>query len=162
MVSARRIYSTWLRLARAPVTASISPTRDLGPETVWSYDLGLKAETDNLEFEIFAFYMDYSDKITSVFTGETTADGRLIIRSENRNHVDIYGLETGLYWAVMNDLRLFTVINYTRGDEQDDLGASISRRSYPAAQRPVGPGVLLSTTTGGSNLTCCSPAGRTV
>ena len=93
---------------------------DLSPETVWSYDLGLKAENDSLEFEFFVFYLDYSDKITSVFTGETTGEGRLVVRSENRNQVEIYGLETGLYWAVADDVRLFAVMNYTHGEEQDD------------------------------------------
>lgn len=93
---------------------------DLGPETVWSYDLGLKVESDVLEFEVFAFYLDYSDKITSVFTGDTTEDGRFIVRSENRNQVEIYGLEAGLNWAVMDDFRLFAVFNYTHGEEEDD------------------------------------------
>ncbi len=41
--------------------------------------------------KLFAFYLDYSDKITSVYTGEVTDDGRDIIRSENRNKVEIYG-----------------------------------------------------------------------
>ena len=33
---------------------------DLEPESVWSYDLGIKTETENLELEIFAFYIHYS------------------------------------------------------------------------------------------------------
>ena len=93
---------------------------DLGSETVWSYDLGLKVENDVLEFEVFAFYLDYSDKITSVFTGDTTEDGRFIVRSENRNQVEIYGLEAGLNWAVMDDFHLFAIFNYTHGEEEDD------------------------------------------
>jgi outer membrane receptor protein involved in Fe transport len=104
---------------------------DLGPETVWSYDLGIKAESDSLEFEVFAFYLDYSDKITSVFTGDVTEDGRFVVRSENRNNVEIYGLESGLYWAVMEDLRLFAVVNYTHGKEQGD-----SELSFPADRIP--------------------------
>ena len=104
---------------------------DLGPETVWSYDLGIKAESGTLEFEVFAFYLDYSDKITSVFTGDTTPDGRFIVRSENRNNVEIYGLEAGLYWAVMEELRLIAVFNYTHGEEQDD-----SELSFPADRIP--------------------------
>ena len=93
----------------------------LDPETVWSYDIGIKAETENLELEVFAFYLDYSNKITSVYTGEVTADGRDIVRSENRNKVNIYGLEAATYWAIDDDVRVFAVINYTRGEEQDDL-----------------------------------------
>jgi outer membrane receptor protein involved in Fe transport len=103
---------------------------NLDPESVWSYDLGIKAEIDTLEFEAFAFYLDYADKITSVFTGDTTEDGRIIVRSENRNKVKIYGLETGAYWAVMEDLRLFAVANYTHGRENDD------DMSFPADRIP--------------------------
>ena len=93
---------------------------DLDPENVWSYDIGVKAETDTLEFEAFAFYMDYTDKITSVFTGETTEEGRFIVQSENRNSVKIYGLEAVVYWVMRDDLRLFAVANYTHGKESDD------------------------------------------
>ena len=111
---------------------------ELDPETVWSYDFGFKAETGTLELEVFAFYMDYSDKITSVFTGETTEDGRDIIRSENRNNVEIYGLETGFYWAVMEDLRTFAVINYTRGEEQADIGPAFPADRIPPLNGKVG------------------------
>ena len=111
---------------------------DLGPETVWSYDLGLKMENDSLEFEVFAFYLDYSDKITSVFTGETTETGRLIVRSENRNQVTLYGLESGLYWAAADDLRLFAVMNYTRGEEQDDTDLTFPADRIPPFNGKLG------------------------
>ena len=111
---------------------------DLGPETVWSYDLGIKAENDSLEFEIFAFYLDYSDKITSVFTGDITEDGRFVVRSENRNNVEIYGLEAGLNWAVKDDLRLFAVVNYTHGKEQDDNDLSFPADRIPPFNAQVG------------------------
>jgi len=111
---------------------------ELDPETVWSYDLGLKAETKNLEFEIFAFYLDYSNKITSAFTGETTGDGRDIVRSENRNKVEIYGLEAGVYWAVMDDMNTFAVVNYTRGEENGDLGLAFPADRIPPLNGKLG------------------------
>jgi outer membrane receptor protein involved in Fe transport len=104
---------------------------NLDAETVWSYDLGIKLETESLELEVFAFYLDYSDKITSVFTGEVTAGGRDIVRSENRNGVELYGLEAGIYWSATADLRAFAVINYTRGDEQND-----QHLTFPADRIP--------------------------
>jgi outer membrane receptor protein involved in Fe transport len=111
---------------------------DLDPETVWSYDLGFKTESDSLELEVFAFYLDYSDKITSVFTGETTADGRDIVRSENRNNVEIYGVEAGVYWAAMEDLRVFAVINYTRGEEKGDVGPAFPADRIPPLNGKLG------------------------
>lgn len=92
---------------------------ELGPETVWSYDLGIKTETGDLELEAFAFYMDYKDKITSVMTGETTIEGRNIVRSENLNSASLYGIEAGFFWTATENARVYAVINYTRGKEND-------------------------------------------
>lgn len=111
---------------------------DLGPETVWSYDLGIKVETGSIELEVFAFYLDYIDKITSVYTGDVTGDGRLVIRSENLNQVDIYGLEAGLNWAVTTDLRLFAIANYTYGEEQDDMGSGFPADRIPPLNGQLG------------------------
>ena len=111
---------------------------DLDPETVWSYDLGIKAESDSLELEVFAFYLDYSDKITSVFTGDTTEDGRFIVRSENRNHVEIYGLEAGLQWALTDEFRLFAVFNYTHGEESDESDTDFPADRIPPINGQVG------------------------
>lgn len=111
---------------------------NLGPETVWSYDLGIKTETKTAELELFAFYLDYSDKITSVLTGEVTGDGRDVIRSENRNKAKIYGLEAGVYWAAMEDLRLFAVFNYTRGEEQQDNEPTVPADRIPPLNGKLG------------------------
>lgn len=111
---------------------------DLDSETVWSYDLGFKTESNSLELEVFAFYLDYSDKITSVFTGETTGDGRFIVRSENRNHVEIYGLEAGLHWALTGNLRLFAVFNYTHGEESDELDTGFPADRIPPINGQLG------------------------
>jgi len=111
---------------------------DLDPETVWSYDLGFKTETDQLEMEVFAFYLDYSDKITSVFTGEKTPDGRDIVRSENRNKVKIYGIEAGAYWAATEDLRAYAVVNYTRGEEHADEGPGFPADRIPPVNGKLG------------------------
>lgn len=104
---------------------------DLQPETVWSYDFGFKLESETVEMEVFAFYLDYADKITSVFTGEVTADGRTIVRSENRNEVKVYGIEAGAYWDVVNDVSIFAVINYTHGNEK-----GVSGKLQPADRIP--------------------------
>jgi outer membrane receptor protein involved in Fe transport len=111
---------------------------DLGPETVWSYDLGIKVETGSIELEVFAFYLDYTDKITSVYTGDVTGDGRLVVRSENLNQVDIYGLEAGLNWAVTTDLRLFAIANYTYGEEQGDMGSGFPADRIPPLNGQLG------------------------
>ncbi len=112
--------------------------QDLGPESVWSYDLGFKTETGALELEVFAFYLDYSDKITSVLSGEITADGRDIVRSVNRNKVDIYGLEAGMYWAFSNDISAFAVLNLTRGEETNNSTTADPADRIPPVNGRVG------------------------
>ena len=88
--------------------------------------------------EVFAFYLDYSDKITTVFTGEVTEDGRDIVRSENRNKVEIYGIEAGFYWAVTDDIRTYAVVNYTRGEEKGDNGFSFPADRIPPLNGKLG------------------------
>jgi outer membrane receptor protein involved in Fe transport len=110
----------------------------LDPETVWSYDLGFKAETRGLEFEVFAFYLDYADKITSVYTGEVTEDGRDVVRSENRNEVTLYGLEAVVHWQMLDDMNLFAVANYTRGKERDTAGDSFPADRIPPLNGKLG------------------------
>jgi outer membrane receptor protein involved in Fe transport len=103
---------------------------NLGPETVISYDAGIKLEADETELELFAFRMDYADKITSVATGETTPGGRIVVRSENRSRAVIYGLETRLDWSPSARARAFMTLNYTHGKERD--GGQV----YPADRIP--------------------------
>jgi len=95
------------------------PNTDLKPESVWSYDLGIKLSTGRWQAEAFAWYSDYQDKISSRFTGEVTPQGRLVVRSDNLNSVELYGLETGLRFLASDSVELFAVVNYTHGEESD-------------------------------------------
>jgi len=96
------------------------PNTDLKPESVWSYDLGIKLSDGRWEAEAFAWYSDYQDKISSRFTGEVTPEGRLVVRSDNLNSVELYGLETGLRFLAADSVELYAVVNYTHGEETDD------------------------------------------
>jgi outer membrane receptor protein involved in Fe transport len=111
---------------------------DLQPETVWSYDLGFKVETDTLEMEIFGFYLDYSDKITSVFTGEVTPEGRFVVQSENLNEMQLYGIEFGIYGILTDNIEPFAVLNYTRGEEQEESGQMVPADRIPPFNGQVG------------------------
>jgi outer membrane receptor protein involved in Fe transport len=110
----------------------------LQAETVWSYDLGLKSRSANWQFEVFAFYLDYRDKITSVPTGATTPDGRTIVRGENRNQVTLYGLESGLRWTLNQSTELYGVVNYTRAEERDDAGNTAPGDRIPPLNGKLG------------------------
>jgi len=96
------------------------PNPDLKPESVWNYDLGIKGSTARWQFEVFGWYSDYQDKISSRFTGEFTPEGRLVVRSDNLNEVTLYGIESGLRFIAADELELYAVVNYTHGKESDD------------------------------------------
>ncbi|MFC1689929.1 TonB-dependent receptor plug domain-containing protein [Pseudomonadota bacterium] len=96
------------------------PNPNLKPESVWSYDVGIKASTDRWQAEAFAWYSDYQDKISSRFTGDVTPEGRLVVRSDNLNSVELYGVETGLRFLASDSLELYAVVNYTHGEESDE------------------------------------------
>jgi len=104
---------------------------ELGPETVWSYDLGIKTVSGAWALEGFLFHLDYRDRITSVATGERTPDGRVVVRSENRDTVRISGLETALSWTPSPALEGRLVVNFAYGDERDDTGRSVPADRIP-------------------------------
>ena len=91
----------------------------LGPETVWSYDLGIKHRSERLELEAYLFHMDYRDKITSVLTGGQTSSGRDIVRAENRNSVRINGIEAGFRIYPSDAWTIEGSLNWTRGTERE-------------------------------------------
>jgi len=95
------------------------PNTNLKPETVWSYDVGIKASTGRWQAEAFAWYSDYRDKISSRLTGEVTDQGRLVVTSDNLNKAKLYGVESGLRYLASADWELYAVVNYTRGEESD-------------------------------------------
>jgi outer membrane receptor protein involved in Fe transport len=113
------------------------PNADLKPESVWSYDLGLKAATGRWQAEAFVWYSDYQDKISSRFTGQVTPQGRFIVRSDNLNSVELYGLETGFRFIASDDLDLYAVINYTHGEETDE-GNTVPADRIPPLNGRIG------------------------
>lgn len=95
------------------------PNPDLKPESVWSYDLGVKISNERWQFETFGWYSDYRDKISSRFTGETTDEGRLVVTSDNLNQAKLYGIESGLRFYPAAEWEVYAVLNYTHGEESD-------------------------------------------
>ncbi len=114
------------------------PNSKLKPESVWSYDLGIKSGGSRWEAELFLFYSDYKDKINSRFTGDTTADGRFIVRSDNLNRVQLWGLESGLRYLITDDAEFYVVINYTQGEEKDSTDVTAPADRIPPLNGRIG------------------------
>jgi hemoglobin/transferrin/lactoferrin receptor protein len=95
------------------------PNPNLKPESVLSFDLGLKYSSERLTGELIAFRSRYRDKITSVLTGEVLPGGVLVVQNRNITQQDLWGIEAGArYRWDAPDLEVYATATYTRGDER--------------------------------------------
>ncbi len=97
------------------------PNSNLKPESVVSFDIGLKYGGERLSGELIAFRSRYEDKITSVLTGEVRPDGALVVQNRNITRQALWGVEAGArYRWDTPDVELYATATYTRGDERSD------------------------------------------
>ncbi len=97
------------------------PNPNLKPESVTSFDLGLKYGGERMSGELIAFRSRYRDKITSVLTGQVLPGGVLVVQNRNITQQDLWGLEAGArYRWESPDLEVYATATYTRGDERSD------------------------------------------
>lgn len=114
------------------------PNPDLDPESVWSYDAGIKLAHGGWELEAFVWYADYRDKISSRLTGAVTPEGRQVVQSDNLNDAELYGFESGLRYLAGESVEFFGVLNYTRGDETEADGSTIPADRIPPLNGRIG------------------------
>ena len=114
------------------------PNPELKPESVWSYDLGIKASSAHWQAEAYVWYSSYHDKISSEFTGEVTPEGRRVVRSDNLNKAKLYGLESGLRYLAGDQMELYAVLNYTRGEENHAGGSEVPADRIPPLNGRLG------------------------
>lgn len=93
------------------------PNPNLQPETAVQYDVGLRYQGAQLSINATIFRLEYQDRISSVPTGELTADGRDIVRNENIARAEIVGLELDTRYVFNDALSLTMILNATRGTE---------------------------------------------
>lgn len=97
---------------------------NIKPETVHTLDIGWKHFGQNWTIDIAAFYSEFNDKIASVETEELTANGEIIVQSQNINDVNLYGLESSVTYEIDEHSEFQAVINYTWGEESSRGGSS--------------------------------------
>lgn len=96
------------------------PNPNLTPESVISFDAGLKYGGERVSGELIAFRSRYRDKITSVLTGEVR-DGALVVQNRNITQQDLWGVEAGARYRLPDpDVELYATATYTRGDERSE------------------------------------------
>jgi outer membrane receptor protein involved in Fe transport len=89
---------------------------DLGPETVWTLDSGLRFENAVASVEAFVWYSDYQDQIISVSSGALDAAGRDIVQSQNASSVILRGAEIVGEWRFAPGWRANFGVNYVWGE----------------------------------------------
>lgn len=99
------------------------PNPTLTSERVTHIDVGVRRLSGRVEFEFMLFRLRYRDKITSVLTGDITADGRDVVQSTNAANVSIHGAEVGADLTLTDNLHASAVVNYTWGEQ--DTSASL-------------------------------------
>ena len=93
------------------------PNPDLSSETVTTLDAGVKFDHTWLHGEVVGYVSRYTDKITSVLTGQVTESGRLVVQNQNASRLDLRGIEAGLRGRVRDDLEWHASATWTQGDE---------------------------------------------
>lgn len=114
------------------------PNTALDSERVRQADVGLRYVGDRASFEVTAYALRYDDRITSVSTGETTATGREVVRSENAARSTIRGIEAGGRWSLTERLDGHAVLNVTRGEQRETAGDTESADRIPPLSGRIG------------------------
>ena len=111
---------------------------DLQPESVLTLDAGVKYSAGAWELELYAWQSRYRDQISSEATGEFTPEGRIVVRSENLNEVNLHGLESGFRYYGASGYSLYGTLNWTRGQEYSSDGLSQPADRIPPLNGKLG------------------------
>ncbi len=112
------------------------PNADLKPETVVTWDVGVKFDQPGLQAEAFVWHSNYRNKITSVDIGQDEA-GRILVQNRNVTALELWGAEVGARWIVDEALSAYGVLNFTRGEEQY-AGAAYDADRIPPLNGRIG------------------------
>ncbi|MCG8371002.1 MAG: TonB-dependent receptor [Proteobacteria bacterium] len=106
------------------------PNPNLDSERVVHVDAGVDYRSVSAEFSLAVFGMRYRDKITTVFTGEETAEGRDTVTSANVGEAVLFGGEAG-YRVSFGNWTVDGNLSYVRGSESNDDAASMPADRIP-------------------------------
>jgi outer membrane receptor protein involved in Fe transport len=97
------------------------PNPNLKPENIVTVDTGVHLTVGRFYGEIFGYYSDFNNKITSVATGEVTTDGRIVVQNQNSNEVKLWGVELYALYS-WNGFELYSNLTHTWGEEKFSNG----------------------------------------
>lgn len=113
---------------------SIIPNADLKPESVRSYEVGVRGQFDKGYFSASAFYSDYTNFIRTLqLTSVTNSAGTAIpaYTSNNVEDVAFWGVEFGGEYEILENTTASANIAWSKGRQQ--VSASASRTAFNGA-----------------------------
>lgn len=94
------------------------PNPDLDSERVVQFDAGVRYGGDRARFELMLYTLNYTDRITSVLTGDVTPEGRDVVQSVNAAESTIRGFEAGATVDLNHSMIVNAVLNYTWSEQR--------------------------------------------
>lgn len=107
--------SSQLFTASESPSFKIIPNPDLKPESVQSYEFGIRGGFDRGYFSLSGFYSDYDDFIQVWQDVPGTAD---TLTSYNYSSVKVWGIEFSGEYEIYNNLYAHGSLSYMRGDQR--------------------------------------------
>ncbi len=99
----------------------VIPNPTLKPESVESWEAGLRGEFDRGYFTVAGFYSKYNNFIRGLQPVPGVTDK---YTSNNVERVELWGIEAGAEYEVMDNIFLTGSLTYTRGVQQVDGGSA--------------------------------------
>jgi len=100
------------------INSSLIPNPDLRPESVKSYEAGIRFQTPTAFLSVTAFYADYTDFIQNfVFVPSTTTPGFFDITYQNLSKVATHGVEIAGEYRFLADWAVTLSIAYIDGTQ---------------------------------------------
>lgn len=93
---------------------------DLKPESVDSFELGYRFQSETANFEITAFHSQYDDFIENINLGSDTTHPQGIFQNQNITGVKIKGLEAKASVDLAEQIQLRGAVAYAKGRSKKD------------------------------------------
>jgi hemoglobin/transferrin/lactoferrin receptor protein len=106
---------------------AIIPNLDLEPESVQSYEVGLRGQYDRGFFSLGAFYADYEDFIRSFQPTTIIGPGGVPVPArtfDNVEDVKLWGIEFGGEYEILDDTTVSANFSWSKGRQRVSSGAA--------------------------------------
>lgn len=137
------LFATAARGAKAGgfnVTARRIEERTFGPETNWTYELGLKSALLNgdLIFNASVFYTDWNDIQVNAADEDPANPSNPNVPSitQNLGNAEVYGIELSSRWQATDNLSFDATFSHTQATYSDDTVDSRFSRGVPGTTAP--------------------------